>query len=203
LPTSSNSIWRETKLEPAYRKPFDLLAVTNKKAANLVAAESRENRACSTWLPDSNALRNISEAWLMDEVHLHAAYKQRQLRLVQDSPVRCEPSDPSKRRWRRNPIQVAMELKAEMERRPGLTQDGLAAERGVTRTRVCQYLNLLKLPGDIVEFMVDVKNEEVAGTVAESALRELLRIGEPAEMGRRFRELIVRQVAASVDSRQC
>jgi hypothetical protein len=80
-----------------------------------------------------------------------------------------------------------------MKARPGPTQEAVAIERRVTRTRICQYLRLLDLPGDVIEFIADGGNEEVTGAVTESALRELLRIDEVVEVvevRRRFYEVV-------------
>ena len=52
----SNSIWKDGKLIPSYRKPFDLLAVTNVAYQKEKAASSSENDLFNIWLPgtDSN-----------------------------------------------------------------------------------------------------------------------------------------------------
>lgn len=150
------------------------------------------------WLPGDNLLRNISEQWLEDEATLYGVYDRRKLKLSFDPPPLRERRLGTHRRWVRNPIHVALELKAEMDQRPGLSQEALADERGVTRTRICQYLRLLDLPEDVVEFIADERNDEVTATVTESALRELLRIEEPVEVRRRFYEIVVRQEALTV-----
>lgn len=91
-----------------------------------------------------------------------------------------------------------MELKEEMERRPDITQEDLAAERGVTRTRICQYLRLLDLPSDVVEFVRDPRNSQATSNVTESALRELLRIDSEVEVRRRFFEMVGDHAVAGV-----
>jgi site-specific DNA recombinase len=52
----SNSQWRDGKLTPTYRRPFDLLASTNMAHTKTEAASSVENGFCPIWLPgpDSN-----------------------------------------------------------------------------------------------------------------------------------------------------
>ena len=52
----SNSQWRDGRLIPTYRKPFDLLASTNMAYTKTKAASPRENGFCPVWLPgpDSN-----------------------------------------------------------------------------------------------------------------------------------------------------
>lgn len=94
------------------------------------------------------------------------------------------------RRWLRNPVLVAREIAAEMDATPGATQDTVAAARGVTRTRICQYLRLLLLPTDILNFIADPANEEHVARVTESSLRCLLREPTSVEQRRAFFEMI-------------
>ena len=52
----SNSIWKDGRLIPNYRKPFDLLAVTNKKYQKKKTVSASQDGIFRTWLPgqDSN-----------------------------------------------------------------------------------------------------------------------------------------------------
>ena len=52
----SNSTWKDGKLIPQYRKPFDLLAVTNQAYQQTKATSPEESGLCPRWLPgpDSN-----------------------------------------------------------------------------------------------------------------------------------------------------
>ena len=52
----SNSTWKDGKLIPQYRKPFDLLAVTNQAYQQTKATSPEESGLCPIWLPgpDSN-----------------------------------------------------------------------------------------------------------------------------------------------------
>jgi site-specific DNA recombinase len=52
----SNAQWRDGRLIPTYRKPFDLLASTNLAYTKTRAASPVENGSCPGWLPgpDSN-----------------------------------------------------------------------------------------------------------------------------------------------------
>ena len=52
----SNSQWKDGRLIPNYRKPFDLLAVTNTAYQKTKAAFDVESDLCPIWLPgpDSN-----------------------------------------------------------------------------------------------------------------------------------------------------
>ncbi len=56
----SNSIWKDGQLQPVYRQPFELLAVTNLEYRRKKAASPSENDLRSVWLPgpDSNQRPN-------------------------------------------------------------------------------------------------------------------------------------------------
>jgi hypothetical protein len=47
----SNSTWKDGRLIPKYRNPFDLLAVTNKCYQQTKATSPEESGLCSIWLP--------------------------------------------------------------------------------------------------------------------------------------------------------
>ena len=52
----SNSVWKDDRLEPAYKKPFDFLAENNQMAKQKKAASRTKNGLFENWLPgrDSN-----------------------------------------------------------------------------------------------------------------------------------------------------
>ncbi len=56
----SNSIWKDGKLIPNYRKPFDLLAVTNTEYQKQKATSSSENGLFDFWLPGTDSNRQPS-----------------------------------------------------------------------------------------------------------------------------------------------
>lgn len=56
----SNSIWKDGKLIPNYRKPFDLLAVTNTAYQKQKATSSSENGLFDFWLPGTDSTRQPS-----------------------------------------------------------------------------------------------------------------------------------------------
>jgi len=79
-----------------------------------------------------------------------------------------------RRAWLKNPIVFARQLRAELDSIPNGNQSMLADRHGVTRTRICQYLRLLDLPGEIVEFVGNPLNDVTTANITEAALRELL-----------------------------
>ena len=52
----SNSVWKDGRLYPKYRQPFEILAVTNREYQQKKAAFASEHDLRSVWLPgpDSN-----------------------------------------------------------------------------------------------------------------------------------------------------
>jgi hypothetical protein len=55
----SNSTWKDGKLIPQYRKPFDLLAVTNQSYQQTKATSPEESGLCPMWLPALDKFRNF------------------------------------------------------------------------------------------------------------------------------------------------
>jgi hypothetical protein len=55
----SNSQWKDGKLIPAYRKPFDLLAVTNTSYQKTKAASNGGSSFCPVWLPEPHHRENF------------------------------------------------------------------------------------------------------------------------------------------------
>ncbi len=56
----SNSLWKDGKLIPNYRKPFDLLAVTNLEHQKQKATSLAENGLFDIWLPGTDSNRQPS-----------------------------------------------------------------------------------------------------------------------------------------------
>jgi hypothetical protein len=91
-----------------------------------------------------------------------------------------------RRAWLKNPIIFARQLRAELDAMPNGNQSMLAERHGVTRTRICQYLRLLDLPEEIVEFTGDPQNQDTTARITEAALRELLSLPSAYEQMEAF-----------------
>jgi hypothetical protein len=91
-----------------------------------------------------------------------------------------------RRAWLKNPIIFARQLRAELDAMPNGNQSTLAERHGVTRTWICQYLRLLDLPDEIVDFIGDPENEATTGTITEAALRVLLSLHPAYEQMQAF-----------------
>ena len=51
----SNSIWKEGKIVPAWRQPFDMIAVANESAQAAGHFDRPENGLNQNWLPDMDS----------------------------------------------------------------------------------------------------------------------------------------------------
>ncbi|MBX7259530.1 MAG: hypothetical protein K1Y02_24430, partial [Candidatus Hydrogenedentes bacterium] len=149
------------------------------------------------WLPGQNPPRTISGPDLEDEAELFGVYERRRLKLVFRKPAEKAFKYGVNRRWLRNPVLVAREIAAEMDSTLGATQETVALARGVTRTRVCQYLRLLLLPPDILDFICDPENESKVAKVTEGSLRHLLKEPTPVDARRAFYAMIERANSGS------
>lgn len=70
-------------------------------------------------------------------------------------------------------------------------QADLAKRYGISRARVTQYLNLLKLPGEIIDFLkANRAQESVLRYFSERRLRELTRLKGNERKVKRFRRMI-------------
>ncbi|MBI1290047.1 transposase [bacterium] len=173
-----------------YRQPFDLIAVALAGEKEKTAPEEAVQCDLEKWLPGPYPPRTISGPDLEDEVELFGIYVRRRLKLVFRKPAEKAFKYGVHRRWLRNPVVVAREIAAEMDSIPGATQETVALARGVTRTRVCQYLRLLLLPPDILDFICNPANEANVARVTEGSLRHLLREPTPVEARRAFYAMI-------------
>jgi hypothetical protein len=68
-------------------------------------------------------------------------------------------------------LKMAYSFKERLEATPGLTQAALASEMGVSRVRVTQILNLLKLPGEIRQRILALSPGFYRGTMTENRFR--------------------------------
>ncbi|MDP7348237.1 MAG: hypothetical protein QF735_08395, partial [Phycisphaeraceae bacterium] len=73
---------------------------------------------------------------------------------------------------------------------PHLTKSGLAEQLGVSRIRVYQFLNILKLPPAIIEFLLTHDSPDIRAIFTERRLRPLTRADDQATQVQLFRQLV-------------
>ena len=85
----------------------------------------------------------------------------------------------------------ALEFQNLLETKTVNSQADLAERYGISRARVTQYLNLLKLPDEIVDFLKANTNQEtVLRYFTERKLRELGRLKGNERCVKRFRKIV-------------
>lgn len=90
-----------------------------------------------------------------------------------------------------SPLEWARRYEAELESSPGMTKVDVARRFGVSRVRVVQFLNLLKLDPRVIQYIdANFSDPVVAATCSERRLRDLLATTAPAKQWRRFQEIL-------------
>ena len=75
----------------------------------------------------------------------------------------------------RNPIFLARQWQKDLNEGKYSSQADLARKVGVSRARVTQVMNLLKLPGEIIEKLVNLGDPLTKPIATEHSLRPFLR----------------------------
>ena len=89
-----------------------------------------------------------------------------------------------------NPLEVARNWRQEMENDPTLNQAKIAGREGISRARVTQITNLLKLPAEIQNVLLCPPPPLEIHRIPERRLRSLVRCRDVATQVRYWRELL-------------
>jgi site-specific DNA recombinase len=158
----SNCKLLDGKLIPTYRKPFDILAAYGEEARKNLTGEGA-SRAKMRKLP---GLVAQSSLYWDFAPHMFILPK-----------LETGPREP---RMYRNPLFVAREWAGLIESGQVRNAAHLAHELGLSRARVTQVLNLLKLPADTVESLATLGEWVTVGNVGMAHIRRV-----SADLGRR------------------
>jgi hypothetical protein len=93
----------------------------------------------------------------------------------------------------KNPLVVARDMKAafdEDNEARKVTQAQVAERFGVSRSRVAQFLGLLRLPEDVICFVVAEENEPYVAHLTEGNLRSIATMPDPIRQRRAFAALL-------------
>lgn len=123
----------------------------------------------------------------MQTVYYHRQWRSRAFSVTK--PSAALPTRTRRRAWTLNPVIVAMKLQEQLEALPEQTHGALANQAGISRGKVCQYLRLLALPANVVSFMSDAANEEIAKAISEAALQSLLKLPSGTDVQAVFQSL--------------
>lgn len=149
------------------------------------------------WLPSVDGERGFKPrfrpARLYDEGRIWAYRENRQPRFALVAPQPRQTREAYLRRgWMKNPLVVAQEMQAAFDEGTGMkkvTQTQVAKRYGVSRSRVAQYLGLLRLPDDVVAFVVAEENEPYVAHLTEGNLRSIAAMPDPIRQRRAFAAL--------------
>ncbi|MBI4712158.1 MAG: hypothetical protein HY762_02460 [Planctomycetes bacterium] len=92
--------------------------------------------------------------------------------------------------YRKNPILEAYRSKQMLELPSVVTYAQVADILNTSRVRVCQYLNLLKLPKKVVEFVENTKDPVLLSYFSERRLRTLTQIKDEKDQLQQFKEML-------------
>jgi len=105
-----------------------------------------------------------------------------------------------RRKPRQRPLLKALEFQNLLDTGMVNNQADLAKRYGISRARVTQYLNLLKLTDEIIGFLKANKDQEpVLRYFTERKLRELTRLKGNERRVKRFRRMIEEEGFVSPD----
>jgi len=174
-----------------YENPLELQGLRVPGEPAKVACSALEGR----WLPSHDDEREFRSRFrpgrLYDSGRVWAYRERRQLRLALVAPQPQQTREAYLRRgWQRNPLVVAQEMKAMFETKTRVTQAQVAEHFGVSRSRVAQYLGLLRLPEDVICFVVADENEEYVAHLTEGNLRSIAAMPDPIRQRRAFAALL-------------
>jgi len=127
-------------------------------------------------LPETSSCENFEEEFELPD-------KSQKKKKLQGSLKRRKP--------RQHPLLKALELQNLLDTGMVNNQAELAERCGISRARVTQYLNLLKLPDEIIDFLrVNSHQESVLRYFTERRLRELTRLKGNERRRKKFRKMI-------------
>jgi hypothetical protein len=145
------------------------------------------------WLPSSERFSNFFDlAFWIDLSRLHKG----EFFVWPIEPADAEPTAPPKEPTMPvvNPVKQAFILKDLLEQGTCATQADLAEHRGISRARVTQTLNLLKLAPEILDALLNLPDNQ-ACLFSERRLRPITQISSPKKQTAAFRKMCARSQA--------
>ena len=91
---------------------------------------------------------------------------------------------------RKNAVLQALRYQTCLDSAPSRTRAEVAVMFGVSRARVTQYLNLLKLPSAITGYLAESNDANIISYFTERRLRQLTSLQDDGQAVQRFREML-------------
>ena len=90
-----------------------------------------------------------------------------------------------------SPLQEARRYVRTLESDPSVkTRADLAREMGVSRVRITQIMNLLRLDSEVQEQLLGLEDQRAIRFFSEHRLRPLIQIEDPKRQGREFERIL-------------
>ena len=113
-------------------------------------------------------------------------------------PIPCNPALLNKNKSKKKNVKKpkinwfdnAMVYKEMLEKGVVKNSAELARKEGLSRARVAQVLNLLKLAPEIQNYLMAIEDRKDLKILTERRLREIVKIKSPRQQTRRFREVM-------------
>jgi len=99
------------------------------------------------------------------------------------------PRDEPKRPEPVNPVSLALAFRKMLDDGTVISQSQLARKVGLTRARVAQILNLLKLPDSVIRNLCSIHESKEIAFFSERRLRSITRLPSAKEQIRAFHDL--------------
>lgn len=128
---------------------------------------SPRRRNAQKWLPVPDNCKNFSSTF---------SFRRKPL---SSREIQCKPKE--KKSTRPHPLMLAYRFKERLDRGVVNSKAELARRMGLSRTRVTQALNLLKLPRPIIQFLANCQDPAILGYFTERRLRPLTKLANDAE----------------------
>ena len=144
------------------------------------------------WLPALDARRNTSALFLAAVTPFYGTYSSKShayrlghkprrfassRRLTKRQLLQLDRSDEQQ-----NSVRQALRYQSCLDAEPTRTRAEVALVFGVSRARVTQHLNLLKLPSRIVDYLADCTDPDILSHFTERRLRPMTMTADKAEL---------------------
>jgi len=137
--------------------------------------------ARTVWVPVLRTQRNIAAGWHIVPVFCNSS--DRNVIYTIASPNKPEKATPV------SPARLALALQRMLEEGEVNNQSDLARKVGLTRARITQVLNLLKLPDSVIRNLCSVSEPKSIAFFSERRLRSITRLPRTKEQLKAFRDL--------------
>lgn len=153
------------------------------------------------WLPDSSAIRSVSDKTLTEIIYCYFRYIKKQKRLLAGKKPKNFPTNKalSEKEWksakrkysRKNPILEGKKYIEYLGSNPKFKYRDVAAKFGVTKPRVSQMIALVKkLPQEILDHFLAENVDAKLKNITERRLRPLTLLESDEDKIKRFWEIL-------------